>query len=145
MIHVHIIDRVNNGIREVDRDILPNGYLRQLDQPGFRSLLPTSRPRPASRSKKSCPYLLHIFTLPGSRRKLSLPFRPAIRQLLHSYVFISRRIVGPVKGKLGTPIRIQKMRFTPFLNDEFEVPVLEMLERLGEGIQSADARATYQG
>jgi len=34
--------------------------------------------------------------------------------------------------------------FAPFLDDDLEVPILEMLERLGEGIQSADARATYQ-
>jgi len=33
------------------------------------------------------------------------------------------------------------MRFTPFLNDDFEVPVFEMLERLGESIQSTDAGA----
>jgi len=34
------------------------------------------------------------------------------------------------------------MRFTHFLNDDFDVPVFEMLEILGESNQSADAGAT---
>ena len=34
--------------------------------------------------------------------------------------------------------------FSSFLDDDLEVPIFEMLERLGESIQSADAGATNQ-
>jgi len=53
-------------------------------------------------------------------------------------------IVCPAKRELGASICVQKISFSSFFNDDLEVPILEMLERLGEGIQSADAGATYQ-
>ncbi|QCD93179.1 hypothetical protein DEO72_LG5g1251 [Vigna unguiculata] len=63
---------------------IPHGYLRQLDQPGLRQPLSTSRSRPASRPKNSRPYFLHVFTLPKSRRELSFPFRSAVYMYLHN-------------------------------------------------------------
>jgi len=50
----------------------------------------------------------------------------------------------PTKRELGASVCVQKISFSSFFNDDLEVPILEMLERLGEGIQSADAGASNQ-